>query len=96
MFKKKSVYDEDTSHLQERYSLFCLFVSPRQPEHEKRMLLECVRLDVRANWGICAEHSLTFSLRLERLNVVLFAVAKTEKGSGLGLMVSWSLFVQAL
>ena len=95
MFKKKSVYDEDTSHLQERYSLF-FFVSPRQPELEKRMLLECVRLDVRVIWGICAEHSLAFSLRLERLNVVLSAVAKAEKGSGLGLTVSWSLFVQAL
>ena len=43
-------------------------------------LLGCVRLDVRINWGICTEYSLGFSLRLEKLSVVLSSVTRAGGG----------------
>ena len=86
------LYHKDTSTYRiDIPFFFFFFVSPRQPEHLKKnkcSSLVCTRLAVSVDWRICAEYSLAFSRRLERLNVVLSTVARVEKGLGVGLTVS--------
>ena len=85
------LYDKDTSAY--RIDIpppFFLFLpgSLSIKKKKKCSLLVCIRLAVSVDWRICAEYSLAFSRRLERLNVVLSTVARVEKGLGVGLTVS--------
>lgn len=83
------VYNEDASTYRIDIPFFCLFLpGSLSIKKKKSSLLVCTRLAVRVDWRICAEYSLAFSRRLERLNVVLCTVARVEKGLGVGLTVS--------